>query len=187
MLFNTVLLLSCEECKDRNQCELPLAGRNYFGAYLQESSVWIYTNQDSSKIDTISISNFQRSKAEDDENCVEWDDVRFTLNSKFISSSAVGVRISNSNECERGMARFNFDDQPAEFNFQDGVSFKMSSNTAGEFSRIDTFQVNNNPELIIAYVYNYENRYWIAPTVGLIQFVTPDQNDTFYVDKFIQL
>src|SRR5690606_7961908 len=60
----------------------------FFSNY-EQGTVWIYLNRDSTKYDSIYLSNFQTYNAGENKNCLTGDLTEFEMNSNYLASGQV--------------------------------------------------------------------------------------------------
>ena len=184
VLFTFVLLYSCERCRNTAYCELALVGRNYFDMY-KEGAYWIYYNQDSSKVDSVYIINFEnRYHKNTKEPCIEWNDITFNLENEYLNHGNVKVSIGNLGNCEIGSAHFLFSEGGGiVYKFRKGDTALTCPNV--ECNVMQPFQLRGDPKYTFYEVTVYDSMYWFAPEFGLIQYVSYNKLDTFYLNKFV--
>lgn len=189
LLFITILLNSCYKCSDNDlsYCKVPPTGEKYFKAY-KNGSYWIYENQDYTKKDSVYVTDYEtitkkRNKAE----CIKWDEVSFKLHSQYLFSNiATGIYNSLDDNLNPGCGNGDFSVR------SDNLGFGFfSKNGNSELTCLDKncnklsfFKLRDDPQLTLYEAMVYENRYWISPEVGLVQYISSDNIDTFYVTKY---
>lgn len=85
-------LSGCDRCKDLSYCHYLPEIDKYFGMYVP-GNWWVYYNQDSTKIDSIYVINFEETIQKDFlEECSEFPQREFELFSNYISTTAEPVK-----------------------------------------------------------------------------------------------
>ncbi len=169
--------IACKKCSNITTYKFPAATERYFGVYKQ-GNWWVYKNQDSTKKDSIYLTDVDNSNGKDRaiDECVEWDRRTAKVHSSYLSSSQEEIKINYE-------ARFN----GAHFNiyqaiptsathvvYQDGV-FK-STNAA----EIPLFYQNGRVFTNIIKL-KYSPIYY-SPNVGIIRWETGV--DTFTLKSY---
>jgi len=176
----------CYKCKNIDYCPPPDSAVTYFGAYA-EGAYWIYYNQDSTKIDSVYITDYEmKREGESTVKCISWDAKTFLLNSDFIIDNSIEVKISNGGYCERNHAIFTF---TLPINYRICIATENENvlqdgcGTTHEIKLLEKYQLKNNT-IIYENVIQYDDRYWFAEEIGLIKYITHDNFDTFYVHQY---
>jgi len=188
-------LSSCyRKCKDKDLtfCEMPPTGEKYFKTY-KEGSYWIYYNKDSTKKDSVYVSNYksviEREKMVD---CIEWEERTFELHSEYLnkcwSSYNPIFEGRYGNFCPCDESRFQLEcvsTLPEDIRFY--ISSKMGVDSlfsSRPIKKIGIFFLRGDTNLVYNEVTIYDNRYCFAPEIGLIQYVSYSNQDTFYIHKY---
>ncbi len=86
-------LSGCDRCKDLSYCHYLPEMDKYFGMYVP-GNWWVYYNQDSTKIDSIYVNNFEETIQKDFlEECIEFPRREFELFSDYISTTAGPLKV----------------------------------------------------------------------------------------------
>ena len=180
IIFGLLLAFSsCKRCKDVKYCEKPETGERYFGMY-KPNAYWIYTNKDSSIVDSVYITNFniEKHKNELDE-CFEYDIITYNLNSMFMSSKPINVYYSNKEDCETSIFESSIRDTGFTIEAKN-YSEQLTSDRKIQF--IDSLIIQNN--FSYGNVYCINDFIWFAPNYGIIQYITYDNSDTLFLKIF---
>jgi hypothetical protein len=167
-LFFTLFLFATGcGCSSKFSCDLPLYGRRYFSAY-KAGSYWIYTNKNSTIMDSVFISNFKQELVSNNSKCLEYNKSTMTLEGSKLGK--LNVEISNSDACETGFFKLN--------NLQFDVT--NTSISGANISVLSAFKFRNYPQLLPDVV-SGNNKYWFVEGNGMFQFVPDNSQDTFYL------
>lgn len=187
ILFFISTCSSCYECKKIKYCPLPPMGEKYFHAY-KENSYWIYYNTDTTKVDSVYLFEYQfRRMTDNTEECYEWDDATFILESNYLSDEKIEGIYGNNGHCEKSNFFLNNlpnKNDPISLDSESNSNFFSSGDLSSQIEQIDTFRLRMDFNFIYLEVINYNDRYWFAPEVGLIQYISYDDQDTFYIHKY---
>lgn len=173
---------SCQKCKNIDFCSQPASAAEYFGAYT-EGAYWIYYNHSSTKMDSVYLTNYEiKRERERIADCIEWDTKTFMLQSEFLSNKIIEVDISNGGYCDRSFSSFlmrsNYEICIGHLNES---SLPNECGVKREIEIIKVFKLNDS--LNFKDVVKYDNRYWFAPEIGLIKYITQNNIDTFYLHE----
>jgi len=172
-----VFFTSCKRCKDLKYCEKPEIGEKYFGMY-KPNAYWIYTNKDSTIIDSVYITDYKIEKHKNElDECFEYDIITYDLNSMYISLKPIDICYCNSNNCEG--SSYNFSIKENGFSIE---AKNSSSQLIGNIQLTDTFVVPNNKTFNNVFCAN--NFIWYAPNCGIVQYITYDNSDTLFLKSF---
>lgn len=176
---------NCKE-KDYFHCEFPLSGRRYFEAY-KEGTFWVYYNRDYSKMDSVYVYNSVvdtrkvREKGGLPE-CWTSDTHQYKLASRYLRALAAPIQVEiDHNSCKE--ARFHW------FGGTMGFCLVVQDNSLSSCDHrsvepLASFALRDEPLLLFPDVLLVQNRYWFAPNFGLIQYVSHDGQDTFFIERF---
>lgn len=189
LLIFITTFISCYKCSDSelDYCKVPPTGEKYFKGYAN-GSYWIYENQDYSKKDSVYVMDYQKTtKKINKDGCFKWDEISFELHSQYLFSDiANGIynSIDENRNAGCGNSIFSISDINSGFRF-------FSKNGNSELSCLDEnciklsfYKLRDDPLLTFYEAMVYESKYWISPEVGLIQYISFNNLDTFYISKY---
>lgn len=160
---------------------MPEAGEKYFGNYIAGTS-WIYFNQNKTKRDSIYISEYQKHRKYDKlDDCIEWDRSEMKIRSNYLSSEEISCLYENPN-CDRSyfvLQGLNFS---VDIDSKKGIDTLFSTTYSSEIKKINFMRLPNT--LTFNEVVSFHDKLWFAPDFGLIQYVSYNSIDTFYIEKF---
>jgi hypothetical protein len=179
-IFLLFFSYSCYKCKDLTYCPLPETGETYFSSYT-DSSFWIYQNRNQSKIDSVYVENYKSSRIFDKTvDCVEGERREMIIRSKFLSSNSISCLYENPN-CESSYFVMQGFGYSIDFSARNGVDTLYSINTWSNTITIDSLILPTGSRFFNVVMYN--GRFWFAPHIGLIQYVSQENNDTLFLIK----
>jgi len=178
----------CKECKGPLEYH-PLLPQmeKYFGVY-KPGNYWIYYNQDSTKVDSVYVSDYSEGKVKDNNDCVEFDLVSFKLHSEYLSTQApikdgiLYVTYSSDYKCCVSEVSIISGEVGIFLEAQENVDTLIGGVV------IQSFQLWDSPEQTYYEVINYHAFVYFAPNVGIVQYISNiDNRDTFSLaTNFIQ-
>ena len=179
MFISFLFLTSCKQCKEIRYCEKPKTGEKYFGMY-KPNAYWIYTNKDSTIIDSVYITDYIIDRYKDKlDNCIEFDIITYKLNSMYMSSKTINIYYSMKEDCQTCTYESSIRDTG--FTIEtNNYSEQLTSDR--EILFIDTLITQNNLNYYNVYCIN--NFIWYAPNYGIIQYITYDNIDTLFLKSF---
>ena len=186
-IVSLFLFPSClEVCKDKDVTAfgyLPEMNK-YFGMYKQ-GNWWVYKNQDSTKTDSIYITDFIERIKKDKNDCITYPTREFRLNSLFITSGTnilKGEFINNRNCCNNTfncgiVAKMNskINTRPISGNSNPELLFDSLKIGNTTYNNVLLFEANND-------YYNTHVKAFFALYVGIIKYI--NQTDTFSIKKY---
>lgn len=174
---------SCHRCQNLTRVEQAPIIKKYFGNY-KPGAYWIYLNRDSTKRDSVWISDYTLSLHKDNlDQCLEMEESQFKVNAVYLLQGAscdgsigpngLGFEHTVANICGYRFMAMRGD---SSFRTAPGLSpspivrnYSLWSNTPGAV---------NIPEGIRLY------EFFLVPDTGIVQFVAYDGLDTFSLVKF---
>jgi len=179
----SIFLVSCKPCPHGiEETYFPVYMDKYFSVY-KPGSYFIYLNQDASKKDSIFISSFSNNVITDKVHCIEIKDRHFDLNTEYLSSENLINITYRAEENGNGDAYFI------------GLSSDINWSVRG-LKNIDSLIINNPPTgkieqyqlwgdtgQVIEDVWVFNNVIFFAPDIGIAQFITNNNTDTFTITK----
>jgi len=189
LLIFITTFISCYKCSDSelDYCKVPPTGEKYFKGYAN-GSYWIYENQDYSKKDSVYVMDYQKTtKKINKDGCFKWDEISFKLYSQYLFSDiATGKYNSLDDDLNSGCGNSDFSVSYDDKGF--GFLSKNSSNELTCFNnncdKLTFFKLRDDPQLTFYEAMVSNNKYWVSPEVGLIQYVSFNNLDTFYISKY---
>lgn len=191
-LFITIAFIyifsSCKVCREVNYCPPPATAVEYFGAYT-EGAYWIYHNHDSTKVDSVYITNYEMKREGDHTSaCIDWDTKTFMLQSDFLSHIPIESEIGNGGYCDKATLLFRI-------TTTSGICLELDDENTGfgncggnkEIELIKEFSLTKEANIKYKNVIIYDNRFWFAPGLGIIKYITQNNIDTFYLHKYEKL
>ena len=171
-----IFITSCNKCNDKDLTHygyLPEMNK-YFGMYKQ-GNWWVYKNQDSTKTDSIYITNFKEEIYKDNNQCFDYPSRKFKLHSQFLlngGNSFNGRYMNNQSCCDN------------EFRLLICVEMNNTINTHPISCGIpeiiyDSIIISNIKYYNVIYVKAGSVQTYFAPQVGIVRFI--DQTDTFSI------
>ncbi|HBF87516.1 MAG TPA: hypothetical protein DDX39_02650 [Bacteroidales bacterium] len=159
---------------------MPETGEKYFSVF-KDGNYWIYYNKNLTKKDSVYISNYENNKGKDrQEYCREWDEISFTMFSNYIGEKdSANAQYNNNMECEGG--RFIISGIAS---YLIRMASTYDSDTLISGTTIPIFYLNSDSSLQYKDVVFHNSKYWFAPNVGLIQYVSFENLDTFYLHEY---
>lgn len=180
-IFLLFFSYSCYKCKDITYCPLPETGETYFRNYT-DSSFWIYQNRNQSKIDCVYVEKYKSRRIFDKTvDCVEGERREMIIRSKFLSSNTITCLYENPN-CESSYFLMQGFGYSIDLSSQNGVDTLYSNNTWSNTITIDSLILPSGSWFYK--VVRYNERFWFAPHIGLIQYISHDNNDTLFLKKY---
>ncbi len=173
-------LSGCGKCKDLTYCGYLPVMETYVGMYLP-GNWWVYYNQDSSKKDSIYITDFEEQILRDNmELCVEFPIRRFTLHTDYLfyTSLALSGFYSNSSKCCHNYFSLS----------TSGYLFAMQLDCTDSFPKgnneifYDSIEINTAIYKDVIFFDNLSAKLFFAPGMGIVQFI--NLSDTFALVKF---
>ena len=190
-LFKTILwsmflflfiFQSCRRCKNLDFCEMPKTSQEYFKNYINGTS-WIYFSHDSTKRDSVYVDNYLLNiKSDKLDRCIEWDRQEMSLNSNYLSTEKISCLYENPN-CDKSYFILQGLTTSVEIHSKIDVDTLFTLSQSSNIKMIDSLVLHNGSKFFK--VERYDNRLWFAPTVGLVQFISFNNIDTFYLHKII--
>ncbi len=197
LITSTILLLywgcSPDGCP-RKVPSYPLLPQmeRYFGNY-KPDNYWIYLNQDSTKRDSVFVSNYYYTKSKNLLLCIELESKEFTLVSQYLSAQKnLDVRYLPHN----GYSINNFEITSKAIDFAIFIEGKKEVDslaipggvTGLSINRAYNFTLPYNPQLVLPEVTIVHRpnagRVVFAPDVGIVQYITNYYQDTFTLVKY---
>lgn len=177
---------SCGDCDDPEFIDYQEYIENYFEVYKQ-GSYFLYLNRDGTKSDSIYISEYGEGTRIDKVLCVETPYRVFTLNSDYLS---LGKKIccnyenGSFNATSSCALAYDRDWNIYGINNQDTLIIDIINNPAP--GKIDSFQAWPDTGQTIFDVWVYDSgqgAIYFAPNIGIVQYITPNNTDTFTITK----
>jgi len=179
----------CKKCKDIEFIQLHPTMERYFSTY-KTGTYWIYFNQDSSKLDSVYITNFVSTTGGSvNVKCIEWEERTFELNSNFLTPS-LKLTVEYRHNDDRILTLLNATSLGRSW----GIEAKTDADTLLPIAqgpsvwREQLFQLWDNPQLTIPEVTRYRvpnyDDFIFAPDFGIIQFNSADNIDTFRLVRY---
>ncbi len=177
-------LSGCGKCKDLTYYGYLPQMEKYFGMYVPDNW-WVYYNQDSTKKDSIYVTDFKETIDTDTkDNCIEYPTRDFILNTDFLvdtNSPISGTFNNNSSCCINYFSVGNHDGGITAIMDSNFDSFPRSNTPIPE-TFISNLHINgmNFSEVIL-----FENgsvKIYFAPFIGIVQYL--NLPDTFFIDKY---
>ena len=187
-IVSLFLFPSClEVCKDKDVTAfgyLPEMNK-YFGMYKQ-GNWWVYKNQDSTKTDSIYITDFIERIKKDKNDCITYPTREFKIHSKFISSNfdtiLNGRYVNNKNCCVNHFScviyaqmNSNINTRPTDGNSNTELLFDSVEIGNTTYNNVLLFEANSD-------YYNIHVKEFFAPYVGIIKYI--NQTDTFSIKTY---
>jgi len=157
----------------------------YFGVY-KPGNYWIYYNQDSSKNDSIYISDYEESQWSDMTICQKWDYRSYSINSEYLSADKIlNTEYSSEGKCCITRVTITSSDRVVYLRAEEDTI--TSDDVIGINIKIITLHLWPNLPDTLHEVVEYNdatNRLiYIAPELGIVRFVAYDIQDTFSLVK----
>jgi hypothetical protein len=189
ILITSVLFLgSCGKCKDKDMDSFGYTPQmeSYFGVY-KNGNWWVYKNQDSTKTDSIYVTDFNEEQLEDRTVCVKYPHRKFNVHSAFLNDSFTvfnceyngdGTCCGNYIDCGYLGARVNKDNSIRPIGISQSVQ---------DFF-YDTLSVNNKLyRNVIYFITPYSTtskkiKTYNSPNIGIIKYI--NTLDTFVLRKY---
>ncbi len=176
----SVSFTSCYHCKNLDYCPMPEATEKYFSVF-NEDNYWIYYNKDLTKKDSVYISNYEITREKDGmEFCIEWDNLRFHLNSSFMYDGDYLIGTFTGNTMGNGgVFRIK--------NYTEGVIVEI--NSANDVDTLLNQEIlsgfwNYDSTFEYSKTIKYNDKYWFTPNIGIVQYVSKNSLDTFYLHEY---
>ncbi len=197
LITSTILLLywgcSPDGCP-RKVPSYPLLPQmeRYFGNYKLDN-YWIYLNQDSTKRDSIFVSNYYYSKDKNSILCIELEYKSFMLESQYLSAEK---KLDVEYYADKGCCVNEFDITSKAIDFALFIEGKKEVDslaipggvTALSINRAYNFTLPYNPQLVLPEVTIVHRpnagRVVFAPDIGIVQYITNYYQDTFTLVKY---
>lgn len=197
-----LLIIALAGCNKDCNCyndftPLPLSEK-YFKYYRDEKQSWVYINQDGTKKDSIFLTydwnNPQKGQSVDVTSCNIFYTWKTILHSNFILKDTVLCEYSSAGVKRKDIGVlwwntfFIFQTRSNSDQYWGCISkYGVDTMQIGAHNKIfpykpETLKLPNN--LVYNDVISIENKLWFAPDVGLVQFVSYNKVDTFYLQKF---
>lgn len=197
-LLSSLLLFlgvsSCRHCSSIGNITIPYYMNEYFSVYYP-GSYFIFLNQDSTKRDSIYVTNYDTSAIVDSRvRCLRWSQSVFTINSQYLSSDKmVNVKISYPLGSSSPFCSFSgmsvSEDRVWNFYAKANTdTFYINRNPLTILNRIMFYKLWNNPQYTVVEVtpwyQNGQGTVYFAPQTGIVKYVTNDLKDSFTLVKF---
>ncbi|MEX0813770.1 MAG: hypothetical protein WD048_16250 [Chitinophagales bacterium] len=196
--MTVVILNSCNKCRgDIEHFTFPEEMEKYFGVF-QPGNYWVYYNQDSSKKDSMYISDFEEKKVTVNEelppksDCHSYNEKHFKLHTQYLTRGYNVHEVKYTFYCcDRWTFDTNISGQaPRPFEI---IAKKTSNNSYVFNSSMDTISslTINNTEFndVLRYsakypfhTQNIESLVFFAPNIGIVQYF--NGLDTFKISKY---
>lgn len=176
---------SCRKCKDIDYCPPPATAKEYFGAYT-DGAFWIYFNQDSTKTDSVYITDYEvKREKERLSECIKWDTKTFLLRGEYLSHIPIEAEIGNGGYCDKATLLFRI-------TTTSGICLELDDENTGfgncggnkEIELIKEFTLTKEANIKYKNVIICDNKFWLAPKKGIIKYITPNNIDTFHLHKY---
>jgi hypothetical protein len=178
-------------CKKTIHIERAALMTEYFGNY-KPGAYWIYLNRDSTKRDSVWVDNFKVNKLFSMNSCLTADEVSFDFHSIYFYVYEKTIKLSleyNGDDLYTNTLMMNNEHWLC--NTRDGVdNFYLSGaiDTSGNpivYPTVSNYLLwPNDSQTHIPKVSIIMNRIIIAPSVGIVQFMPTNLNDTFSLIKY---
>ena len=180
LFFCAGFISSCLKCKDVNYCPISEYSEKYFSPF-NESSYWTYTNGDESLKDSIFISEYSSKKRSSFKpECNQYDEISFNLNSTYYSKETLPGGRKNIS-CDSLIFFILPDSTFPQSKISLSSNNKTIFSTEGAFnSEITLTVLGEDVDDIIC----VNNRVWIAPNIGIVQYVAINGTDTFFIKSY---
>jgi hypothetical protein len=155
--------------------------------YFDEGNSWSYINLDNTKKDSLYVKNIQSGPIVFERYCEYWDYRYMLLFSSFLNSDTVFCEYTTSPFSTFSLAG-KYPDSLEEWKYSfyalknDTLHVAISQTAKSMYETLDNMTLPNGKTY--SDVINCNNRFWIAPNIGIIQFISYDGKDMFYLDKF---
>lgn len=175
----------CYKCKNIEYCPLPASALEYFGAYT-EGAYWIYFNHDSTKTDSVYITDFEmKREGYNTGPCMEWDAKTFLLQSEFLSHKTIEAKTTIGDDCDKSHTTFLIRESYRVCIANDKEMVLLDGcGTTQDIKLIETYHLDNGTNKSYNNVIQCDSRFWFAPEVGLIKYLSYDNIDTFYLNQY---
>lgn len=174
---------NCNRCHDPIQCETPLQGRKYFEPF-ENIQYWIYYNGDSTKIDSMYISSLASANASGDEDdCKNYKHTELVISSQYLDEG-LEASFGMFGSCPEGRASLTLQNRAIGSSCFVFTNNDIQSCYNTLLNEIKLFELRENSGLIFNDVMHHNQGYWFAPDIGLIQYITSNKQDTFYLHKY---
>lgn len=174
---------SCHRCQNLTQVEQAPVIRKYFGNY-KPGTYWIYLNRDSTKRDSVWVSDYQKSFTEDpDEQCLKMEAINFKINATYLSwgVSFSGYIGSNAQDFQHTLADISNYGFVARHN-DSSLRAEADDSLYPIFHNYNLWPSAAVPIILPEGI--KVNKVFLAPDTGIVQFVSPYGPDTFSLVKF---
>lgn len=180
-------IYSCnrEDCKTPQHVERAKLMTEYFGNY-KPGAYWIYLNRDSTKRDSIWISDIETYQVKNQYDCEEAEALSFIFHNQylFLSKESKVTLGFNGNDIRTNV--FYHTDSNGKtyrgFSSKDGVNNFYGGNTI--FPIVDSYEVWENNQNSSFNKVTLIGKLIIASEIGIIQYVSFTSNDTFSIIKY---
>ncbi|MEX0813773.1 MAG: hypothetical protein WD048_16265 [Chitinophagales bacterium] len=198
-LFCFTIMNSCQKGSCRGKVDehytFPDEMEKYFGVF-QPDNYWIYYNQDSSKKDSIYISDFEENIRSSNikPDCVSWDEKDFVLHSDHLVPNYKAHEVEYTfNCCNRWKINVGMSGStpmPFQVGWQSisNNNFGYNSDSLDSLFIINSKEINNTVYVeVLSYTAQrplpnfFEGTILFAPNIGIIQFSS--DMDTFKISK----
>lgn len=180
LIFFSWFLSGCGKCKDLTYCGYLPEMDSYFGMYVP-GNWWVYYNQDSTKKDSVYVTDFEERIDEDNKDlCVQFPTRSFTLNTKYLFDTSLGLTgfYSNSGNCCHN--QFIISTSGKAF----GVSMECIDTLPKGNNEIfyDSFEVDMTTYQNVIFFDGLNAKPFFAQGIGIVKFI--NLSDTFALIKF---
>jgi hypothetical protein len=192
-IFSLILIMSCDPggdpigCTDetRETFTMPTILEDYFGVY-QEGNWWVYYNEDSTKVDSLFVTNYEDEIVAAEFECEQSISNNYQINATYLTPNNIPFvgKNSGSNCCVWDVL----------WNYKDQKGFSLST-TGNEDSlslflyspfheQIDSLKINtiNYYDVIVMQTTNSGDKVFFVKNIGLIRFEL--DNETFNLTKY---
>lgn len=172
---------SCHRCQNFTRVEQAPLIKKYFGIY-KPGAYWIYLNRDSTKRDSVWISDYVLTTGKDRlDKCLEMEESQFTLNSSYFprgTRSSIGP--------SGGDFKYTIADVGGFFIADNDDSSFTSSGGSSYWPIVRNYALwpNATGRTIVVSKAIQTNEMVIAPDTGIVQYIFPIGVDTFSLIKF---
>ena len=186
LFISSLFFSSCrEKCKDGDELTTGYSSQmeSYFGMY-KPGNWWVYKNQDSTKIDSVFITDYSERIERDKKACIAWPIREFKLHSQFL---VVGMPILNGIYWGHRANTIAFGEISANFDIDNDTYPQIGNSTIPEVF-YDSIFVNlikyNNVVLYQMPISGGADtiKYFLARNVGMIKF--SNSSDTFSLKTY---
>ena len=182
LLLAALTFSACHQCQNFTRVEQAPIIKKYFGNY-KPGAYWIYLNRDSTKRDSVWISDYTSSPHRDRlEQCMEMEENIFKVNAVHLSRGvssrgSIGPNGSSFDYTIASICGYGFMARQKDNSFRIGSSY-----SPGAIIKNYPLWPGNSNEIIAEGI--QVNDVFLAPDIGIVQFVAYYGPDTFSLVKF---